>query len=136
MRSRMAPILRLSANFLFLALAAVPAVAQTMPTVEFDEAVPRRELPFECWPVALEHGRAQPGMHTAVELDQLDLHVNRAGELGVRGTKPAQFGHFARLDAPWAGTLLVHGRFWPERFGGGKRRVAPPRCHGPCKRRI
>jgi len=41
MRSGLALILRLSANFFFLALAAVPAVAQTMPTVEFDEAVRR-----------------------------------------------------------------------------------------------
>jgi outer membrane protein TolC len=41
MRSGMAPILRLRASVLFVVLAAVPAVAQTMPKVEFDEAVRR-----------------------------------------------------------------------------------------------
>src|SRR4030095_2111443 len=39
--SRLARTLRVSASMLYFALLAAPAIAQTMPTVEFDEAVRR-----------------------------------------------------------------------------------------------
>jgi hypothetical protein len=88
--------------------------------VELDEPIPGGELALERAAVALEYRRSKPGMHPAVQLDELDLHVDRAGELRVGAAKSAQFGDFARLDPPGAGTLLVHGRFWPERVSSGK----------------
>ncbi len=90
--------------------------------VEIDEPLTRRELPRDRGTVALEHRRPEPGLHSPVQLDQLDLHVDGAREFGMRRLDAPQFENLPGLHPAGAGTLLVHGRFWPEGARGGKRR--------------
>ena len=58
--------------------------------------------------VVLDEGRAHPGLHPALQLDELDLHRDRARQFRMLRLEGAQFGDFSRLDAAGrAGAWLV-----------------------------
>jgi hypothetical protein len=49
--------------------------------------------------VEVERRQGHAALHPTLELEQLDMHVHRAGELRVTGLDGSQFGDLAGLGA-------------------------------------